>query len=84
MLRVRGSPLCKAVEACSLKLREAAYEEGSKTLYRFLLALLRNEEDAKDALQNTFVQFYRTIDRFDRSRPVIPWLITIGRNLART
>src|SRR5688572_12140520 len=37
--------------------------------------------DAADAAQETFVRAFTHLDRFDRSRPLLPWLFTIARRL---
>jgi RNA polymerase sigma-70 factor, ECF subfamily len=37
--------------------------------------------DAADAAQETFVRAFTHLERFDRSRPLLPWLFTIARRL---
>ena len=37
--------------------------------------------DAADAAQETFVRAFTNLERFDRSRPLLPWLFTIARRL---
>lgn len=44
------------------------------------MAILRNREDALDAVQEAFVDVYRALDRFDAARPFRPWFYTILRN----
>lgn len=44
------------------------------------VAILGSREDALDAVQHTFLDAYRTLDRFDVSRRFYPWLYTILRN----
>ncbi len=50
----------------------------------FALAVqyLRNREDAKDIVQESFIKAYQNLRRFDLSRSFGPWLLTIVRNLA--
>ena len=43
-------------------------------------AILGNLEDARDAVQDTFVAAYQALNRFDESRKFYPWLYTILRN----
>lgn len=39
--------------------------------------VLGNREDAEDVCQETFIQVFRHIDRYDRSRSFKTWLLTI-------
>ena len=51
-------------------------------VYRVAHAIVRNEDEAADIAQDTFVRAFRRIDRFDTERPLFPWLYQIARNLA--
>lgn len=42
-------------------------------LYRYVFALLPNEQDARDVVQETCVALCRKFDEYDRSRPFLPW-----------
>jgi len=44
------------------------------------VAILGNLEDARDAVQDAFLDAYRTLKTFDPSRKFYPWLYTILRN----
>ena len=50
-------------------------------VYRVAFTVVRNHDEASDIAQETFMRAYRTIDRFDTSRPLFPWLYQIARNL---
>lgn len=50
--------------------------------FRFALQLTGNREDALDVAQDAMLRFVDSIDRFDPSRPVQPWLFRIVRNKA--
>lgn len=50
-------------------------------IYRVAYGVVRNHDEASDIAQETFMRAYRTIDRFDPSRPLFPWLYQIARNL---
>ncbi len=39
--------------------------------------VLGNREDAEDVCQETFIQVFRNLDRYDRSRSFKTWLLTI-------
>jgi RNA polymerase sigma-70 factor (ECF subfamily) len=44
------------------------------------LRMLRDQEDAEDAVQDTFVKAYRAIKTFEPGRPLLPWLMRICSN----
>jgi RNA polymerase sigma-70 factor (ECF subfamily) len=50
------------------------------TLMSLSVRMLRNVDDAKDAVQDTFVKAFRAIKDFDPERPVKPWLCRICAN----
>jgi RNA polymerase sigma factor (sigma-70 family) len=57
-----------------------AYEP---TELRLAVGMMGNAEDAKDALQLAFIKTYKTLPRFDLSRPFGPWFYQILRNQCR-
>ncbi|MFY9235120.1 MAG: RNA polymerase sigma factor [Fimbriimonadaceae bacterium] len=50
------------------------------TLLNLALRMLRNVDDAKDAVQDTFIKAYRALKDFDPARPIKPWLCRICAN----
>lgn len=44
------------------------------------IAILRDREDASDAVQDAFVDAYRSIKKFDNTRPFYPWFYVLLRN----
>lgn len=44
------------------------------------VAVLRDLEDAKDAVQEAFVDAYRSLPRFDTARRFYPWFYVLVRN----
>lgn len=51
-------------------------------LYRYLLRMLRNQAEAEDLFQQTWVRVAEKIRRYDPSRNFEPWLFALARNLA--
>jgi RNA polymerase sigma-70 factor (ECF subfamily) len=49
-------------------------------LYRFCLRMLRNEQDARDAAQDTLVKALRNLHRYDTNRKFSTWVFGIARN----
>lgn len=44
------------------------------------MRMLRNADDAKDAVQDTLIKAYRALKDFDPERPIRPWLCRICSN----
>lgn len=51
-----------------------------RRVYNFLFQFTRNRHDAEDLTQQTFIKAYRNFGRFEPSRPLINWLLTIARH----
>jgi RNA polymerase sigma-70 factor (ECF subfamily) len=49
-------------------------------VYRFSMRMLKNDEDARDATQETLVKVLRNLDRFDPERSFKTWVFGIARN----
>jgi len=50
------------------------------TLMSLAVRMLRDVDDAKDAVQETFLKAFRAIKDFDPERPIKPWLCRICAN----
>ena len=57
------------------------YTLCSPAVYSFALSILRNEEDAKDVLQDTFVTVYRQVSGYRPRGNPMAWILTIAKNL---
>jgi RNA polymerase sigma-70 factor (ECF subfamily) len=53
-----------------------------RRVFGFLCQMLSRRQDAEDVAQETFVKAFRNLHRFDTSRPLINWLLTIARRSA--
>lgn len=66
---------------------EAAWErltlDHQQAVFRFAYLLLGDADEAGDAAQDAFIRAYYALDRFDASRPLRPWLMSIAANVAR-
>ncbi len=49
-------------------------------VYRFCLRMLQNDEDARDATQDTFIKVLRNLHRYDPGRSFKTWVFGIARN----
>ena len=52
-------------------------------LYGFLNKFLSDRNLVEDVFQDTFIQLINSLDSFDKSRPLRPWLFTIAANKAK-
>jgi RNA polymerase sigma factor (sigma-70 family) len=60
------------------------YRRHAPSLFAFLKGMHRGDEHAAaDSLQDTFLRAFTALRRFDRSRPLRPWLLAIAANVAR-
>jgi RNA polymerase sigma factor (sigma-70 family) len=62
---------------------ERLYQKYAGDVYRYALVVLRNEADAEDVTQTTFMNAYRAMERGERPRQPQNWLITIAHNVCR-
>jgi RNA polymerase sigma-70 factor, ECF subfamily len=54
----------------------------AKRVYRKLLIITKNREDAEDALQDTFLRAYRALHGFEERASFYTWVTTIAINSA--
>lgn len=57
------------------------FESG---VFGLCLKLLRHRQDAEDVTQEVFLRVFRSLRRWDRDRPLKPWVLAIAVNRCRT
>jgi RNA polymerase sigma-70 factor, ECF subfamily len=62
---------------------DALVREHQQDAFRLAYLFLGDAAEAEDVSQEAFVRAFRSLNRFDRTRPFRPWLLTIVANLAR-
>jgi RNA polymerase sigma-70 factor, ECF subfamily len=62
---------------------ERLYRKHAGDVYRYALVVLRNQADAEDVTQTTFMNAYRAFERGERPRSPQNWLIAIAHNVCR-
>lgn len=60
----------------------ALFDATAPSLFRIALSLVRDATAAEDALQETYLAALEHLDRYDASRPLVPWLVGILRVMA--
>lgn len=58
------------------------YARYAGRVFGFLLKLTGRRETAEDALQETFLRVYRSLERFDERRDLGTWMLQIARYVA--
>ncbi|HSL42984.1 MAG TPA: RNA polymerase sigma factor [Anaerolineales bacterium] len=53
-----------------------------EAVFRLCYLLLGDPDDAEDVAQETFLRAWNHLKRFDPTRPLRPWLLSIASNLA--
>ena len=53
-----------------------------QAVFRLSYLLLGDPDDAEDIAQETFLRAWKYLKRFDVTRPLRPWLLSIASNLA--
>jgi RNA polymerase sigma-70 factor (ECF subfamily) len=61
---------------------EALFREHQAEVYRWIVRIVRDRAAAEDLTIDTFWRVYRARDRFDPSRPFLPWARRIATRAA--
>jgi RNA polymerase sigma-70 factor, ECF subfamily len=78
----RDTELIIAAQAGSASAFDELYRQYSPRLFRTILRMTRNREDAEDALQETFMHAYLALHKFEGRSSVYCWLTRIAINTA--
>src|SRR5213082_2742358 len=62
---------------------ERLYHRHAVEVYRYAFAVLRNQPDAEDVTQTTFMNAYRALERGESPEAPHNWLIAIAHNVCR-
>jgi RNA polymerase sigma-70 factor (ECF subfamily) len=57
-------------------------ERHKKPLFLFIQRMIRDAEEAKDVLQETFIRLYKNKDKLDENRNIKSWLFQTANNLS--
>jgi RNA polymerase sigma-70 factor (ECF subfamily) len=59
-------------------------EQFQTDVFGLCMRLLRHRQDAEDVTQEVFLRVFRSLRRWDRRRPLKPWIMGIAANRCRT
>ena len=59
------------------------YEQTHTAVDGFALSILKNKEDAEDALHDTYIHIWKAAGSYTPAGKPLDWIFTITRNLAR-
>src|SRR5438876_11400415 len=59
-------------------------ERYQSDVFGLCVRLLHHRQDAEDVTQEVFLRIFRSLKRWDSTRPLKPWLIGITVNRSRT
>ncbi|WMJ83888.1 RNA polymerase sigma factor [Oscillospiraceae bacterium LTW-04] len=75
---------CIALMACkNTDALRTIYRETNSAVYGFALSILKNEHDAQDVLQETYIKMYAASSSYHPRGKPMAWILTIAKNLAR-
>jgi RNA polymerase sigma-70 factor (ECF subfamily) len=57
--------------------------QSEREILRYVMAIVPNVADARDIVQETALALWKGIDKYDPSRPFIPWACRFALNEAR-
>ncbi len=75
--------LVQAAQARNEAAWEALVRIHQEPVFRYAYLILGDRDEAEDTAQETFIRAFKALERFDASRPLRPWLLSIAANLAR-
>jgi RNA polymerase sigma factor (sigma-70 family) len=81
---VAARPLPAADERGAAELAERLFREQGRMVRGICVSLLRDREDAEDAVQQTYLAAYKSLLRGNTPRDAAAWLAAIARNECRT
>jgi len=74
--------LCRRVKAGNQADFSLLVRLFQKKVFLLALSILRNREDALDAVQETFMKVYQSLNSFEEERNFENWLLRIAKNVA--
>jgi RNA polymerase sigma-70 factor (ECF subfamily) len=80
--RLPDAALIERIRAGDLRAMELLMRRHNRTLYRTARAILRDDAEAEDAVQEAYLQAYRSLGTFRGEAKFSTWLVRIAANEA--
>jgi RNA polymerase sigma-70 factor (ECF subfamily) len=78
LVGLRDEQLVERIRSGDLSAMEALMRRHNRRLYRTARAILRDDAEAEDAVQDAYLQAYRALDSFRGESKVSTWLVRIA------
>jgi RNA polymerase sigma-70 factor (ECF subfamily) len=72
--------LMNKIKAYDQEAFEFLYNKTSGAVFGLAMSILKNQEDAKDVVQNTYISIYEKIQSYHPDGKAMAWIFTIARN----
>ena len=57
------------------------YQSTDRTIYSFILSILKNSQDAEEIMQETYMKIWTSASSYQSKGKPLAWIFTIARNL---
>ncbi|MGM9873923.1 MAG: RNA polymerase sigma factor [Bacilli bacterium] len=74
--------ILKKLKSNDMSCFDELYENSKKNVYFAIYAIFRNEEIAKDLMQDTYISFLNNVSKIKDGTPLVPYLVSIAKNLS--
>lgn len=79
-MRSEHNLLVEGCKNCDRRSQKLLYDQYSKAMYNICCRMLNNRTEAEDLLQDTFMDVYKNIDRFEYQSTIGAWIKRITIN----
>lgn len=80
--RLADTELVERILAGDARAMEALMRRHNRVMYRTARAILRDDAEAEDAVQDAYIHAYRALDKFRGESKLSTWLVRIAANEA--
>lgn len=80
MKSLTDQEVVKKIKSGQIELFSQIVKNHTDRIYNFIAKRIKNRQDVEDLVQETFLQLYKNLDKFDEKRPLAPYLFQIARN----
>ena len=57
------------------------YQNTDRTIYSFILSIMKNPQDAEEVMQETYMKIWTSASSYQSQGKPLAWIFTIARNL---